>query len=356
MCTRSIRWHRPWVLVLVSAMLAAHEASGQAASNYTGTVLDGCRVTFDFFSNTATSLDLTASDKQAVAWLIFDTFKAGSDMFAVLSQTSPPGTAQIPQAFVDDVNRLFEASEFLVPSLKFRVRSSKLSCPQAAMAEMKADQAARREKIERGMSFLKDTDPVIQTRGLNILMDETSNRELAAMLSTELRSRVIDIAFAQASQAVNSLSSGGLPKTGDFTFAPFGLLVAFHDPRVVDLYLTCVENGHTGIAKAALEALGSMQPRPTQALERLVEMIETGEFNSPLAEEWAMTAILRIGRQSSRPFFERLARGQNEIRAQLALKFLDSLTRAAQPPAPKDAGPARRQREPEIVHLPEHKI
>jgi hypothetical protein len=134
-----------------------------------------------------------------------------------------------------------------------------------------------------------------------------------------------------------------------------GVLSLLRDPRTADLYMQCVLRGHTSIRWRALEELADLMPRPTHLVDRLAQMIETNRFPSPLDEEKAVVAILRIGRQDTKPLFERLARDHNESRADLALRALKTLAlSAASKESPKDKEP--RTREPETVRLPETKI
>jgi hypothetical protein len=342
---------------LLTALLQWSPASAETATTHSMTVLKGCRLTYKYVANVSTQLDLLPSDTEAVGRFIFRGYRAQYDLYAALS-LSPDQPITIPQPVIDDANRTFTAAGMLVPGLGFQVRTAALGCSRIALENIKrttdADRALHQQKIDRALSYMSDPDEIIQGRGLRLLMNEATKKELAD-LPAEVRTRTADLAFREFSRAMGDLDQSGLPRSGSFDFGMIDLLKAMSDSRAADAYMRCVEEGFTSIRWKALEALGGMLPRPTHVIDRLVQMIEMDQLSSPLDEEKVMIAIVRIGRKESLPMFERLARSRNEQRANLALGMIDTINRTALLKRAEEPD-QRPPREPTVVTLPTPQI
>ncbi len=321
---------------------------------YTATVSDGCKVSYEYSANLATELDLVRSDQEAIGSFIHQAYARRYDVYAELSKASPRGSLTLPDEIVRDVNASLAVSRVLDPGIGFKVISARLKCTFAALDVMNVDREAIRRKIERGLSFLQEVDPVVQARGLQMLRDTLPVSELSQALSGEMRQRAADLAYHDVSSSLDVMIHDR-PASGSVDFGLIALLGELQDSRAVDLYMTCVEKGFHGIRTKALDELGFMLPRPVRVVDRLTQLLEADAFKDPLTEEEVMQAILRIGRQESRSQFERLARGARESRAQGAMKMLEVLDRTVSQ-EPKPGAPNPPSRKPSTVVLPKPRI
>jgi hypothetical protein len=340
-----------------SVVAAAEAASGSARV----TVQEGCWLTYEYAIAREAASGFFASDKSAVAELIYEIYASTHDMHREFApflephsetvelpvQTTegtirpkkrkaasqkPSRTIDMPADVLASTNGNLGVLTMFDPDLRLKVTAARMECSTSAIIAMREEDATRKDHIQRALGWIADPDPNLKARGLRMLADEARDAELWSLPQLQ-RQQVGDLAYAEYENEIRTIMQPGWQIGQGFKMFGAELLQRMRDPRAAEAYMSYVVlNNHFQGTSLALRSLAELRPRPIQVLPHLETILAKDEHanssdGSQLGKE-VMEAIVVIGRQEARPILEKYTRSKNEALAQSALAYLDQLNTA----------------------------
>lgn len=321
------------VLVVAPASVAAAEV---VTERYSTTVFAGCSIRYTYELDGDAPYGLFANDKEALAQLLFSVDSESRDPLTAVAQ-SEDGTAPVAKTTMNKVNALL-AQQFITTSgINLRIRDADYRCSRGNLRTLEADRAAKKQRIDRAISFYLDPDVVLQERGLGLLNEETKAADRAA-LPEAVRLKVAEMAYGRYQRQVATWTSQ-IARQG-FPFDDLDLMFELGDMRALAAYMRCIEQCRSRARTRAARRIGVAGSRANQYVVRLLELLEADDFapdhirdmrgkealdNETELELTVMQSVVQIGRRSVLPDLERIARGRDERRAAIALRALDAL-------------------------------